>query len=218
MCFTVRVMQYIQSTYFFCGSSHVYTYDTNLILHTDLYTSETHCLIIFQNRSKELKKTFLLSWPAVYLRIMACHLGYSWKPVCVSESLPWAGLMDKAKSMTAAWRPCLPATGLEVGGLLEIHFQEGWLTVVTTLRKVTEVGIPEWGQPEGQPAWTQVQTARDIAWPLTTGLESSPAASSIVLLVGWWLKLKNRSTSQSFKQITVYGGTGSLWVQLGWLF
>lgn len=64
MCFTVRVVQYVQSTYFFCGSSHVYTYDINFILHTDLYTSETHCLIIFQNKSKKLKKNFSL--------IMAC--------------------------------------------------------------------------------------------------------------------------------------------------
>lgn len=218
MCFTVRVVQYIQSTYFFCGSSHVYTYDINLILHTDLSTSETHCLIIFQNKSKKLKKTFLLSWPAVYLRIMACHLDYSWKPVCVSESLPWAGLMDKAKSMTAAWRPCLPATGLEVGGLLEIHFQEGWLAVVTTLRKVTEVGIPRVRSARRSASMDPGRNCQRRSLTFDRGI-GVITCCFIHCFPRWMVaKVKNRSTSQSFKQITVYGGTGSLWVQLGWLF
>ena len=36
MCFAVRFVQYIQSTYSSCSGSHVYTYGINLILYTDL--------------------------------------------------------------------------------------------------------------------------------------------------------------------------------------
>ena len=84
--------------------------------------------------------------------------------VCFKEP-PLSQAYGQAKSMTTAWHACLMAANWEVGGLLEIHFLEGWRTVAPTSTKFTVAGILECSQPECQPAWAQVQTTRDIAWP-----------------------------------------------------